>query len=101
MFEEFIETGEIQRLEEMRPEATTKEEYEFIEEGQPVDADDLEWFSSLHPAQARYIREGWQKGGRWFWTPEECPTASKEGGIHYEDEKSKRNGLPFTFEHEG
>jgi hypothetical protein len=50
MLTEFIETGKIERLEEMRPE----------EKATP---DQVEWFSSLTKEQAGYIQDWWDETG--------------------------------------
>ena len=92
MYNEFIVTGKIKRLEELRPEVWT-------ETGQPVDKDDIEWFSSLHPAQARYLRTQWDEGGSI--DVEEVANCFKRDKEHYEKERSARTGIPYTFEHDG
>ena len=74
MLEQFIETGKIQRLEDMRPqiEATT---------------DHAEWFASLTKDQKEYIKTWWDKEGE-----EKCVQENGVFGSH---------GIPFTFESEG
>ena len=54
MLTEFIETGKIERLEEMRPE----------EKATP---DQVEWFSSLSKEQAGYIQDWWDLEGERKW----------------------------------
>lgn len=51
MFKEFIETGEIQKLEKLRP-ATT---------------DQVEWFASLTMDQAGHIQTWWDLEGERDW----------------------------------
>lgn len=56
MLEQFIETGEIQRLEDMRPEKTTSNK---------------EWIASLNTDEIDTIRDWWDEEGERKWSTED------------------------------
>ena len=74
MLEEFIDTGKIEKLEEMRPQPK-------------ANPDQVEWFATLTEEQAGYIQDYWDQEG-------EKKCAEENGAF------GSRN-IPFTFEYEG
>ena len=74
MLEEFIDTGKIEKLEEMRPQPK-------------ANPDQVEWFATLTEEQAGYIQDYWDQEGEKKCAEENCAFGSR--------------GIPFTFEYEG
>jgi hypothetical protein len=74
MLQEFIQLGEIERLEKLRPKPK-------------ANPDQVEWFATLTEEQAGYIQDWWDSEG-------EKKCAKEDGAFG-------SRGIPFTFESEG